>query len=185
MATPLDEQSITSTPRSRSLHPSDWVTEHRVPLLACGMIGSRQGIVEVPYVQCPADLSSLAGALGRVELRTTDRSAAAASTSLFIVPGLKTGCDDKGWDVVRGEETQLLGAATQSGDLFVRLGTHSKWMMRSPVGCIESFQTYMTGELFELLTRHSSLAQQGVRFLGAISVQANGATSDPGETILL
>ena len=47
----------------------DWLAAHRVPVLACGMIGSRQGIVELPYVPCPAGADDLARALGRVELR--------------------------------------------------------------------------------------------------------------------
>ncbi len=131
----------------------DWVTQHRVPLLACGMIGSRQGIVDVPYVPCPADVNDLARALGRAELRP------GSQYTLFIVPGLKTGSDAAGWDVVRGEETQLLGATVESGNLFVLPGTHSKWMTRGPGGRLESFQTYMTGELFDLLQRHSSLAR--------------------------
>ncbi len=138
---------------------ADWATEYRVPMLACGMIGSRQGVIDVPYVVCPADVNDLAAGLGRAELATPAAAAGGSAASLFIVPGLQTGSDGTGWDVVRGEETQLLGASGESGTLFVLPGTHSKWMLRSSAGRVESFQTYMTGELFELLRTHSSLAR--------------------------
>lgn len=136
----------------------DWVTTYRIPLLACGMIGSRQGIVEVPYLTCPAGANDLARGLGRIEFRPQLASTEDSPISLFIVPGLKTGSAGNGWDVVRGEETQLLGASSTPGQLFILPGTHSKWMLRRQDGQIESFQTYMTGELFDLLRSHGSLS---------------------------
>src|SRR5687767_5677610 len=73
----------------------DWATDD-APRLACGMIGSRQGWVEAPYVACPASLAALAGGIVRME-------------SLHIVPGLLAR-DARGVpDVLRGEETQLAG----------------------------------------------------------------------------
>jgi 2-dehydro-3-deoxygalactonokinase len=51
---------------------ADWLAQHQVPLLACGMIGSRQGITDVPYVTCPASASDLAQRLGQVALRPSD-----------------------------------------------------------------------------------------------------------------
>ncbi len=137
----------------------DWIAEHRVPMLACGMIGSRQGIVEVPYVACPADLNQLARSLACVDLHGGPDTAATATGKLFIVPGLKSGSNASGWDVVRGEETQLFGIQAAPGSLHILPGTHSKWMTLGAAGRIESFQTYMTGELFELLRNHSSLAR--------------------------
>ncbi len=137
----------------------DWVNTHRVPLLACGMIGSRQGVVEAPYLSCPTGASDLAAALAQVRLQLPGEGRDEASATLFIIPGLKTGSHDAGWDVIRGEETQLLGAAAQPGSLFILPGTHSKWMLRSADGRIESFQTYLTGELFDLLCTHSTLAR--------------------------
>ncbi len=137
----------------------DWLEQHRVPLLACGMIGSRQGLVEVPYVACPADVSDLARGLGKTTLASKDGSAGRQPSTLFIVPGVQTGSANHGWDVMRGEETQLMGLDASDRALLVLPGTHSKWMRCSPDGRLESFQTYMTGELFELLTRHGSLAR--------------------------
>ncbi|MEO6321481.1 MAG: 2-dehydro-3-deoxygalactonokinase [Polaromonas sp.] len=137
----------------------DWIAQHRVPLLACGMIGSRQGIVDVPYVTCPTSADDLARQLGQVELPTAEGDFTKQAVKLFIVPGLNTGSHDRGWDVLRGEETQLYGVPASSARLFVLPGTHSKWMSRNASGQIESFQTYMTGELYELLRNHSSLSR--------------------------
>ena len=137
----------------------DWIAEHPVPVLACGMIGSQQGVVEVPYVACPADVKQLAQQLVRVALPAGPGAAGASPINLYIVPGLKTGSDTAGWDVVRGEETQLFGIQAAAGSLHVLPGTHSKWMTLGAGGRIAGFQTYMTGELFDLLRKHSSLAR--------------------------
>ena len=93
---------------------SDWLAQHRVPLLACGMIGSRQGIADVPYVTCPASVNDLAQQLGCVELPPLRGSATDPVGDLYIVPGLNTGSPATGWDVMRGEETQLFGPARRS-----------------------------------------------------------------------
>jgi 2-dehydro-3-deoxygalactonokinase len=137
----------------------DWAAAHALPLLACGMIGSRQGLVEVPYLACPARLADLAVRLACVELPQVPIAAGAPAPRLYIVPGLKYGSDASGWDVVRGEETQLLGLGAGPGSLTVLPGTHSKWMVQGPAGRIDGFQTYMTGELFELLRGHGSLSR--------------------------
>lgn len=137
----------------------DWIAEHPVPVLACGMIGSKQGVLEVPYVACPADIHALAQHLGCVSLPGPSGTAGASAVDLLIVPGLKTGSDASGWDVVRGEETQLCGVPPVAGSLHVLPGTHSKWMTQGPGGRMDGFQTYMTGELFDLLCKHSSLGR--------------------------
>lgn len=138
---------------------ADWLAQRPVPLLACGMIGSRQGIAEVPYVTCPADICGLARQLGRVELSNLGRSTSAAPLTLYIVPGLNTGSAADGWDVLRGEETQLLGVHARASNLYVLPGTHSKWMKRNRNSQIESFKTFMTGEIYELLRSYSSLGR--------------------------
>jgi 2-dehydro-3-deoxygalactonokinase len=126
----------------------NWVHEP-VPRLACGMIGSRQGWVEAPYVECPASLDTLASRL----VHTPDGS-------LTIVPGLMTR-DARGIpDVMRGEETQLLGAVApdESQILTVLPGTHSKWALVDR-GTVVDFATYMTGELYSVLLAHSILGR--------------------------
>jgi 2-dehydro-3-deoxygalactonokinase len=68
--------------------------------------------------------------------------------------------DDGRADVMRGEETQVFGVLAQTGveDAVICLpGTHSKWV-KVENGAVVDFSTFMTGEMFELLTRHSSLS---------------------------
>ena len=114
------------------------------PIVAAGMIGSRQGWVEVPYVECPAGLSR-----ARRQLTPIDIGQAA---QLWIVPGVSMTGNDGVPDVMRGEETQIFGALTVVeapagvGGLFVLPGTHSKWV-RVEDGRIVWFKTFMTGEL--------------------------------------
>lgn len=134
---------------------ADWLAAHRVPLLACGMIGSRQGIADLPYLDCPAGPAELARALQPV----TMPSPAGAAEVLHIVPGLRCGNAAAGWDLMRGEETQLLGVPQPAEGLFVLPGTHAKWLRRGAGGRIETFQTYLTGELFDLLAHHGSLSR--------------------------
>jgi 2-dehydro-3-deoxygalactonokinase len=117
-------------------------------VLACGMVGSRQGWHEAPYrtVPCtPAEAASL------VPVAVRD-----ARLRLRIVPGLK---QDRPADVMRGEETQIAGllARHPGRDGIACLpGTHAKWAdLRADA--VVSFQTYMTGELFALLSQQSVL----------------------------
>ncbi|AMO24308.1 2-dehydro-3-deoxygalactonokinase [Ramlibacter solisilvae] len=127
----------------------DWMQAPGALALICGMAGSRQGWMEAPYAACPAGLSDVANQLTWVE---PDRIA--------IVPGLMcTG--PVAPDVMRGEETQTFGALQllEREDAVVVLpGTHSKWV-RARRGRVESFATFMTGEFFSLLRRHSILAR--------------------------
>lgn len=125
-----------------------WFEAHGpLPALASGMIGSRQGWREAPYVRCPAGEREIAEGLLRF------RSAAGRDVS--IVPGVLREGDVP--DVMRGEETQILGAGGADG-VFVLPGTHSKWVMASR-GRIEWFATYMTGELFASLCEHTILGR--------------------------
>lgn len=122
-----------------------WPEASGLPALACGMIGSRQGWVEAPYCPCPAGLDQLAT---RLEMVPGD-------ASLWIVPGLSHRGEDGLPDVMRGEETQLLGL----GDgLHVLPGTHSKWAQLEK-GRVLSFLTCFTGELYGLLRDHSILGR--------------------------
>ena len=126
----------------------NWMAEP-VPRIACGMIGSRQGWIEAPYVECPATEAALANGL----VRSPDGA-------LVIVPGLAD-CDDEGIpDVMRGEETQIVGAVAPDAapTLAVLPGTHSKWAIVRG-GTIETFVTFMTGEVYAVLRDHSILGR--------------------------
>lgn len=127
----------------------DWQTQYpHLPLLAAGMVGSAQGWVEAPYVPCPASAAQLATALATV-----------AENGLRIVPGvLQAGALP---NVMRGEETQIIGALALSGrreGLFVLPGTHSKWVQVQEAA-IQAFTTFMTGELFAVLRGQTILGR--------------------------
>ena len=129
----------------------DWIDAHDCPLIASGMIGSRQGWVEAPYLDCPATLESAARQLVRVDLTH--------GQPLHIVPGLRTRGRAGAYDVMRGEETQLWGAALPPGATCILPGTHAKWATVGQAGDITGFRTYMTGELYGLLTQHGILGR--------------------------
>ena len=131
----------------------DWLRAGEHPLLMSGMIGSRQGWRETPYADCPAGVAELAAGLVSVDLRTGARG--------WIVPGLS--CRDDGGiaDVMRGEETQILGVLDRLGagaQTVCLPGTHSKWV-RVEAGRIRGFRTYMTGEVYAVLRGHSILGR--------------------------
>lgn len=126
-----------------------WVAKTTVPILASGMITSRNGWVETPYEQMPMDACSLARSL------VTHQTA--GGVEIHFVTGATTE-HAGGPDVMRGEETQIIGASALglSDGVFVMPGTHSKWVHVSS-GRIEDFSTYMTGEIFAALKGHTIL----------------------------
>ena len=124
-----------------------------LPRLASGMIGSRQGWVEAPYLDCPASLDMLAQGL-----------VATPGRELMIVPGLVTQDAHGVPDVMRGEETQIAGVVGPGeGPLIVVLpGTHSKWAVVER-GRVVTFRSYMTGELYAALLDHTILGALAAR----------------------
>jgi 2-dehydro-3-deoxygalactonokinase len=126
-----------------------------------GMIGSRQGWREVPYVACPAEPEEIAAGLERIDW---------GAGEAWIVPGLLDESRAGQPDVMRGEETQVLGALAAlpaGGGLVCLPGTHSKWV-RVEGGVLQGFATYMTGEVFDLLQGHSILSRLMTK--GAVQV---------------
>ena len=128
----------------------DWRAQSALCLVS-GMAGSRQGWIEAPYCPCPAGFAELAAQLAWVP---------GARRPVAIVPGLSM---DQGGlpDVMRGEEVQIFGAMWLSGQadgLFVLPGTHSKWA-RAEAGRVTGFRSFMTGEVYALLSQHSILAR--------------------------
>lgn len=140
----------------------------RPPVVACGMVGSRQGWCEAPYrtVPCtPLDPGAL------VLAPVTD-----ARLKVSIAPGLKQLSPA---DVMRGEETQIAGAMRlmpgYDGVLCLP-GTHSKWVHIS-AGEVVSFQTFMTGEMFALLSE-ASVLRHGMQGGGWDEAAFDAAVSD-------
>jgi 2-dehydro-3-deoxygalactonokinase len=130
-----------------------WPGAGTVPVLMSGMIGSRQGWREADYVACPARAGDLVLRLAEV--------AAPMLGTVRIVPGLSTRDGAGRPDVIRGEETQVIGALALSGasdGLFVLPGTHSKWVSVEG-GAIADFATYMTGEVYGALKSHTILGR--------------------------
>ena len=143
----------------------DWLeAQPDLPVIACGMVGSAQGWREAAYCETPANVANLGNSLQTlVSLR---------GTRVHIVPGVIQ--RSRLPNVMRGEETQVLGvlqnlSAEAGGDLLIGLpGSHSKWV-EVVDGCITHFDTFMTGEVFAVLSEHSILGrtqQQGEAFDG-------------------
>ena len=126
---------------------SPWLGSDPVQVVACGMVGARQGWAEAPYVAVPCTATPDGFARPAVQ---------AANLSVHIIPGVR---QDDPADVMRGEETQIAGylAANPRFDGVICMpGTHTKWVNVS-AGKVDSFQTCMTGELFALLSKQSVL----------------------------
>ncbi|MBX9404267.1 2-dehydro-3-deoxygalactonokinase [Pseudomonas baetica] len=143
----------------------DWLNaQPDLPVIACGMVGSAQGWREAAYCETPANVANLGKSLQTVvSLR---------GMRVHIVPGVIQ--RSRLPNVMRGEETQVLGILqnlpVETGDeLLIGLpGSHSKWV-EVVDGCITHFDTFMTGEVFAVLSDHSILGrtqQQGAAFDG-------------------
>jgi 2-dehydro-3-deoxygalactonokinase len=119
-----------------------------LPVIICGMAGSRQGWLEAPYVTVPAPLGAILAEAARIPGQRRD---------IRIVPGLAQRQADAP-DVMRGEETQLAGAGlpAKGRHLACMPGTHSKWVLVED-GTVAGFGTWPTGELFSVLAAHSIL----------------------------
>jgi 2-dehydro-3-deoxygalactonokinase len=133
-------------------HFGDWMQAPDALCLISGMAGSRQGWQEAPYCPCPAGFAELGQHLlwlqpGRIAL----------------VPGLSCLGQDALHtpDVMRGEEVQIFGALQLAGRdsaTLVLPGTHSKWVQVHR-GRVTHFQTFMTGEVYALLSQQSILSK--------------------------
>ena len=119
-----------------------------LPVIICGMAGSRQGWLEAPYVTTPSPIDAILAGAAKVPGELRD---------VRIVPGLAQRQADAP-DVMRGEETQLAGAGlpAKGRQLVCMPGTHSKWVLVED-GTVAGFGTWPTGELFSVLAAHSIL----------------------------
>jgi 2-dehydro-3-deoxygalactonokinase len=131
----------------------DWLNPHRpVPAILSGMVGSKLGWKEAPYLAAPVTLGDLARQLCFV----SDIPGA----GIWIVPGVRLE-DEAQPEVMRGEEAQILGALRtlhRDGGVFLLPGTHAKWAI-ADAGRLTAFRTYMTGELYGLLRGAGTIGQ--------------------------
>jgi len=123
--------------------------EPDAPVLLVGMVGSREGWTMAPYAHCPAGPAEIARAMIEVDLGGGRRG--------HIVPGLLCEPASGAADVMRGEETLVLGSGVENG-LVCLPGTHPKWVLMRD-GLIQRFATYMTGEMYALLREHSMIGR--------------------------
>jgi 2-dehydro-3-deoxygalactonokinase len=133
---------------ARALAP--WGGHAPFAIVGAGMVTSRNGWVEVPYVACPADARAIAAGAQRIPLE--------GAGAVLLVPGLIDRAATPYPDVLRGEETQLVGLGLERDATVVLPGTHCKWA-RIERGAIRRFQTFVTGEVFALLAQHSFIAR--------------------------
>lgn len=139
-----------------------WLKHSVLPIIASGMITSRNGWRETPYIRVPSGAEELAKNL------VVHKSS--SGIKLWFVTGMTTERDGAP-DVMRGEETQIVGATSAGmGDgIYVMPGTHSKWI-RVLGGKIEDYSTYMTGEIYGALKSHTILG----------TLMTEGSFSDSG-----
>lgn len=154
-----------------------WLDEG-LPILACGMAGGRGKWREMPYLPTPASLDDFAGGLASPRDHPGVR----------IVPGVKAMTDGQMTDVMRGEETQVLGLNLEPGrHRIVAPGTHSKWIEAEP-GRIVGHRTFMTGELFSAIRRGTimgaGMGEPGVD-AAAFAAGVDRALKDPALTAAL
>jgi 2-dehydro-3-deoxygalactonokinase len=129
-----------------------WLRAGEDRVLICGMAGSRQGWKEAAYLPCPADARALAGALTEVEFPTA---------RVWLVPGLSCRDGNGVPEVMRGEETKILGLLDRlpaGRSIVLSPGSHSKWATVQD-GTVMSFLTQFTGEAFATLSTHTILAR--------------------------
>ncbi|WP_187428813.1 putative 2-dehydro-3-deoxygalactonokinase DgoK1 [Roseobacter fucihabitans] len=149
----------------------DWLAGGNVPVIACGMVGSRQGWVEAPYRAVPC-------------APLTDTLTTAPTTQgleVRVICGLS---QNNPADVMRGEETQVAGFLHLNpgwDGVLCLPGTHTKWVHLS-AGEVVSFQTFMSGELFALISQNSVLRHSVIGEgwdAGAFEAAVSDAMSHP------
>ena len=132
-----------------------WLTSHGyLPLVMAGMVGSRQGWHEVDYISSPCSINELGGSIKKIQWHE--------NTPAFIVPGVSALNTFGAPEVMRGEEIQIFGLLAQQPELndgfLILPGTHSKQALIENRQ-LKTFQTFMTGEMFSVMSQHSILGK--------------------------
>ena len=145
---------------------ADWFAKYGpMPTIMAGMVGSINGWADAQYLECPVDLAELPNHLTEVKH--------SKGYKIRIVPGLCVR-DSDNYNVIRGEETQLVGAIKkQSSKVFLMPGTHCKWVLADNYK-INSFRTAMTGEMHSIMMKYSLVG------LGAGDQEASDADFEAG-----
>ena len=121
------------------------------PIFLAGMVGSKNGLIEIPYTKTPASIKHISLNIIFKKMR---------NMKLFFIPGLS--CQNrKLFDVIRGEETIAIGAINiiKDKNFFICCpGTHSKWI-NIKNNQIKLFETYLTGDLFSSISKSTILSK--------------------------
>jgi 2-dehydro-3-deoxygalactonokinase len=153
-------------------HIDEWLDDRVMPIVACGMVGARQGWLEAPYDQVP----------GRPAQKTVKVATKDKRLDMWIISGM---AQQAPADVMRGEETQIAGFLSSRPDykgIICLPGTHSKWVSVE-AGMVVRFQTALTGELFALLSGQSVLRHSLGRWDDKCFLEVvKQAFEDPAET---
>ena len=115
-------------------------------IIASGMVGAKQGWIEVPYINSPCDIRN-------VNFKTFK---ILDDANIHILSGVSQFNPS---DVMRGEETQIAGFLLNNVDFNGSIclpGTHSKWVNMNSYN-IQEFTTFLTGELYEIVKKYSIL----------------------------
>ncbi len=125
-----------------------WTARHGpLPVIMAGMVGSNIGWRLAPYVACPATAGDVFAAAQKFRVRDVD---------FLLLPGVAATRASGLPEVMRGEETQIIGALGAGSGLFCLPGTHAKWVQVDGASLL-GFHTALTGELMDILGRHSIL----------------------------
>jgi 2-dehydro-3-deoxygalactonokinase len=153
-------------------HIQPWLDTQKMPVIACGMVGSRQGWIEAPYDTVPAEPATRS-----VKITTSD-----PRLDVRVISGIQ---QHDPCDVMRGEETQIAGYLADKPNhtgLICLPGTHSKWVTISD-GNIINFQTVLTGEIFNLLATKSVLRHSMASWNDAGFIKEVAQIVDAPETL--
>ena len=115
-------------------------------VIASGMVGAKQGWIEVPYIKSPCNIRNL-------NFKTIN---ILDDINVHILSGVSQSNPS---DVMRGEETQIAGFLLNNIDFNGSIclpGTHSKWVNLNSYE-IKKFTSFLTGELYEIVKKYSIL----------------------------
>jgi len=154
-------------------HLQAWLNEDRPSIYMAGMVGAALGWQAAPQLPLPVSVDQL----------VEHTVAASGMQDVWIVPGTRV--DGHQPDVMRGEEIQIFGAlelAERSDAVLCLPGTHSKWAQVSNKS-LTHFTTSMTGEMYNILLKHSIIARSAETAIDdqeAFKLGARNACKDGG-----
>ena len=116
-------------------------------VLASGMITSEHGLINLPHIETPAGINELHESMHRCMIDDV------TSIPFVFIRGVKSVSSELSeYDVMRGEETELIGLAPKAECVYILPGSHSKIIYTDEYGRIKSFYTMLSGEMISALS---------------------------------